>query len=333
MVKSAKIGPAAVISTLLLATLSIIPSPTIAAESRIRVASTLSGLPYDENSHLASHLLVFPASGPCASLIENIVFAKNSDLYGHIPIALEGEAAATYFKDIPTTATSVTECPALCLERGVDSSLVAYPMPHKYYNPTTNEDHTSFVNFLSSLSCGRVEFGFINYFHKNLSLQWVDPSTQEHKPLYYLLQKEKNTRFIHTFIGHRFVAIDTDDESVVMDHTVEFNGVIGIQNHINVHEVRDIRNAVEQTMGGEWRKHLQVKRTFSALGFDKGRLPDDIFGSMRSYYYNNRNPPHRLMEEWDSKGVYVNYWETVRIVIHQIVAQVNLLASIFASNL
>lgn len=22
------------------------------------------------------------------------------------------------------------------------------------------------------------------------------------------------------------------------------------------------------------------------------------------------NPPHRLMEEWDSKGVYVNYWET-----------------------
>jgi hypothetical protein len=63
-------------------------------------------------------------------------------------------------------------------------------------------------------------------------------------------------------------------------------------------------------MDGEWMKHLNVRRTFSALGFAKGRLPNDIFGSMRSFYYNNRDPPHRVLEEWGSKGLYVNYWET-----------------------
>ena len=26
--------------------------------------------------------------------------------------------------------------------------------------------------------------------------------------------------------------------------------------------------------------------------------------------------PHRLMEEWDSKGVYVNYWETVSCAVY-----------------
>jgi len=31
---------------------------------------------------------------------------------------------------------------------------------------------------------------------------------------------------------------------------------------------------------------------------------------MRAYYYNNRNPPHRLQEEWDNKGLYVNHWES-----------------------
>jgi hypothetical protein len=39
---------------------------------------------------------------------------------------------------------------------------------------------------------------------------------------------------------------------------------------------------------------LEVKRTFTPLGFSKGRLPDDVFASMREFYYNNRDPPHRL---------------------------------------
>lgn len=30
-----------------------------------------------------------------------------------------------------------------------------------------------------------------------------------------------------------------------------------------------------------------------------------------AYYYNNRDPPHRVLEEWGRhKGVFVNYWET-----------------------
>ena len=116
--------------------------------------------------------------------------------------------------------------------------------------------------------------------------------------------------FIHTFIGHRFVAEDPDSGEVLMDHTVGFTGVIGIDNHVNPHRNRDMRRQVESTMTGEWSKHLQVSRTFSPLGFTKGRLPDDVFGSMRAFYHNNRDPPYRLLEEWDSKGPYVNYWES-----------------------
>ncbi len=81
--------------------------------------------------------------------------------------------------------------------------------------------------------------------------------------MYELERLERNTKFIHTYVGHRFVAVDVEnDDEVILDHVVEFNGIIGIKNHVNPHENRDIKKAVQNTMGGEWRKHLAVTRTF-----------------------------------------------------------------------
>jgi len=306
-----RITPITAVSVLLVAILTNRPQHTAAYQ----VVSSLADLPLDANDHLASHILAYPASDPCASLIEDDM-PSGRNLYGHVPIAVEGDAAAALFGDrldnidneqVPIT--NVRQCPAVCLDRGVDSSLVAYPMPEKYYNPNQNKDHeSSFDAFVASLSCGRVEFAFINYSPDTVSLYWANPNG-DNAYLYPLERLEKNTKFIHTFIGHRFIAEDKDSK-VVMDHTVEFSGIIGISNHENRHRHRDIRKEVQTTMNGEWSKHLQVKRTFSPLGFSKGRLPDDVFGSMRSYYYNNRDPPHRVQEEWSTKGLYVNYWES-----------------------
>ena len=272
------------------------------------VVSNLTDLEFDENGHLKTHVLAFPASGPCGALIEAQI--DRSFLHSHIPVAVEGEAAAKLFgKDIPSEASAVNDCPAVCLDRGVDSSLVAYPLPEKYYRPAENESHTTFGDFIASKSCGKVEFGFINYSGKDLALYWVN-SNGEEAYMYPFLQKDKNTRFVSTFVGHTFRVKDPETGEVALQHTVEFNGVIGVSNHVNYHRKRDIRKEVKNTMAGEWTKHLQVKRTFSSLGFDKGRLPNDVFASMRAFYYNNRAPPNRLMEEWDTKGLYVNYWET-----------------------
>mmetsp|Transcript_3610 Transcript_3610/g.5486 ORF Transcript_3610/g.5486 Transcript_3610/m.5486 type:complete len:510 (+) Transcript_3610:200-1729(+) len=293
----------------LLKYLTLAPSFLVCSAGALNsnVVSNLADLPFDENNHLSAHILAYPASGPCGALIEAKLHAPF--LYGHDPVAVEGEAAEALFGSrIPSEASAVSDCPAVCLDRGVDSYLVAYPLPEKYYNPE-KDSHETFENFVASKSCGRVEFGFINYSGTDLALYWVNGANVE-TYMYPFLQKERNTRFVTTFIGHKFVAKDPETGMVFLEHTVEFNGVMGIGNHINYHRERDIRKEVKQTMSGEWTKHLQVKRTFSALGFDTGRLPNDIFGSMRAFYYNNRKPPNRLLEEWDSKGVYVNYWET-----------------------
>ena len=98
------------------------------------VVSNLSDLPFDENDHLNAHILAFPASGPCGALMKAQIEA--TFLYGHVPVAVEGDAAEKLFgSNIPIKPSAVTDCPAVCLDSGVDSSLVAYPLPEKYYNP------------------------------------------------------------------------------------------------------------------------------------------------------------------------------------------------------
>lgn len=304
--------PAAVSAALLLATATTNGGqyyfPTAAAPAA-EVVTDLRDLPFDETGHLSAHVVAYPGGGACNAAIESSL-ASDPPMYGHVPVAVGGAAAEALFgADYEKAFEDVANCPAVCLDRGAEVDLVAYPIPEKRYDPRGNSDHRTFAAFVGSTSCGRVEFGFINYTPKALSLYWVN-GNGERTYLYPLERKEKNTRFIHTYVGHRFVVEDPDTKEDVLDHTVEFHGVIGISNHQNPHRNRDIRTQVKRTMGGEWQKHLAVKRTFSPLGFDKGRLPNDLYGSMRAFYHNNRDPPHRLMEEWDSKGVYVNYWET-----------------------
>ncbi|KAL3775492.1 hypothetical protein ACHAW5_000237 [Stephanodiscus triporus] len=236
-------------------------------------------------------------------------------MYLHAPIAVEGDAARALFGDdvrLPGGGTidDVARCPAVCLVRGVDSNLAAFPLPEQYYDPEGNEEHESFRAFLSSHSCGAVEFAFVNYSPKTLSVYWIDDDGEK-KYVGHLDRNEKNTWFAGTFIGHRFTFVDPDTEEVLLDHTVEFSGTIGVFNHENyLDPTVDIREEMRRELDINWSDHLRVKRTFTPLGFNKGRLPDDVFASMRAFYYNNRDPPHRLQEEWDSQGVFVNHWET-----------------------
>ena len=51
----------------------------------------------------------------------------------------------------------------------------------------------------------------------------------------------------------------------------------------------------------------RITRTFTELGFNVGKVPEDLWASMISYYNNNADMYHR--EEWENKGVHVNWWE------------------------
>ena len=202
--------------------------------------------------------------------------------------------------------------------------VVARPLPHRYLNrgKKVDEDEVIQINrlsdFLTSDSCGKVEYGFVNYHDNPIKMYWINQNTNDKIYNQELGKGERNTAFITTFVGHKFEFYDSEpnedalQNERILELTVGNHGIIGIKNHDQPHVPKeDVVEEVKRTLNNEWRRHLRVKRTFSSLGFDKGKLPDDLFASLGSYYYNNRDPPHKVLEEWGRhKGVFVNYWET-----------------------
>jgi len=294
------------------------------------IISNLNDLPYNSDNRLAKHIFAYP-TGKCATLI-NEETSIHDGQWGHTFMELDGEAYTSVFghldvdttKGVPKEAQTFHDCTAVCLEMGTPQSVVARPLPHRYWNKGTKNDEEEIIpvnsieRFLTSDSCGQVEYGFINYHTNIIKLYWIG---NDGKPLFNqdIGVGERETSFITTFIGHTFHFYDSlpneDDPTqneLMYVLNVESHGVVGIKNHKQpyVHPSGVVKE-VERTMESEWKRHLKVKRTFSPLGFDKGRLPDDMYASLSSYYYNNRSPPHKVLEEWGRhKGVFVNYWET-----------------------
>jgi len=143
-----------------------------------------------------------------------------------------------------------------------------------------------------------------------------------------LEQREKHTSWQQSFLGHHFRVRDEVTNEILGDYVVEYNAinVVGISPPRLQHR-DNIAQRVEQSfvahtyflpmlslmyhfhrrLQHEWDRSNRVKRTFTEVGFTKGKLPLDLYSSMSSYHYNNRF--NRIYEEWNTGGVVVNWWE------------------------
>jgi len=295
-------------------------------------AGNLSDLPFDENDHLSTHVLAVPA-GKCGSLLLEDTVDFEDGSHGHQWMELEGEAFDSVFGHLGAYADFSsdevtdfnTDCLAVCLEKGTLREVVARPLPHRYFlQGKVDQDgdgmrvtEASVQQFVMSDSCAKVEYGFVNYHDNPIKMYWISHSGQQ---VYNqeIGVGERKTSFINTFIGHKFEFYDSQpnedalQNELLFDWIIPNHGIIGFKNYEFPHvPVEGVERQVQQTLKSEWRRHEVVKRTFSPLAFDKGRLPDDLYASLGAYWYNNRDVPHVVHEEWGRhKGVFVNYWET-----------------------
>jgi hypothetical protein len=199
-------------------------------------------------------------------------------------------------------------CQAACLERGTDRDIAHAAMPHKIFHASTSSE--TFTDWFEN-NCRKVEVCLINYHDPKGTIKtlWIHPETDE--PVLHLDKiqyGEPKTRCFSSFIGHQFHVVAGKDEKIA-EFTVEYTLVMAVGTNFPP-DNRDTRNfdkEIRSTLHHEWDRHLKVKRTFSPLGFNKGRLPLDVFASMRSFYNNNRG--NKVSEEWGGRGVFVNWYE------------------------
>ena len=94
--------------------------------------------------------------------------------------------------------------------------------------------------------------------------------------------------------------MDDVTKKVEGTYTIKTHSYFVIGKRASRHFERDVTADVEDTFEGEWARSRKVTRTFTELGFSIGKLPLDLWGSMSTYYYNNRE--NKIVEEWDHKG-------------------------------
>lgn len=280
------------------------------------VVSNIADLGYDENSKLKSYHLVYPSSPSCANFVSNL-----KDHEKVLVTALEGSAATKVFPDFNENGETETKigggCQAAFLELGTDQSVAGSPMPqHRWFQSSDedqDEDLQKSIDDWFHNDCIALEICLMNYFDKENPIEvfWISPSGQ-HKKNNDLYFGESKTRCFNSFLGHEFIVKDHQGQMIpggtfVVEHPLILGFGVAPK-HLHEPIAPDHYDGrIKDTLRGEWERHLVPKRTFSTLGFSKGRLPDDVFASMGAFYYNNQKNKYR--EEWYGKGVFVNWWE------------------------
>lgn len=269
-----------------------------AANANVVFNSLRHDLPFtdDDAPVLSHHVLAFHNCAPSESpLLEN-------PPYGFVSGILSSEAAIEIFG-----SNNGGACQAACLERGTDRDIAHAAMPHKIYK--TGESDGTLQQWFED-NCRQVEVCLINYYDPKVHLKtlWIRPETNE--PVVHLNDiqyGEPKTRCFNSFIGHKFHVVTAPDDTKIAEFQVEYTLVLAIGTNFppDNRETRNFDKEIRNTLKHEWDKHLVVKRTFSPLGFHKGRLPPDVFASMRSFFNNNKG--NKVTEEWGGRGVFVNW--------------------------
>ena len=268
----------------------------------------ISDFEVDDNNRLKDHWIVYSNHNECKSIIETMwqrgrydyrraASIKSGSELNRIFISTEDETV----NDINDAATS---CNIACLTKGTPADLIASPLMDDVYkvNPSNAR---AVIDIMTK--CQAVEAGFISYHDNPLTLFWISVDNGDLVDVGSIKKGERFVQWQTTTLGHTFKAVDDVTNDVVGEYTIQENAwyVIGDAGS----KTTTLNNTLEikNTFVSEWNRSRRVKRTFTELGFTKGRLPDDLWGSISAYYYNNRNK--KVREEWEDKGFFVNWWE------------------------
>jgi len=255
----------------------------------------VSQLPLDDQGHLRSNWLLFQESNDCGYKIKE--YWREGDYELRNLEEMSNEFADLFYTNVNSTNSI---CKAVCLERGTPFSYIKYPIPPKIYNGGERS-----LNDWMWKNCQAMEVGFISYLDAPAFVYWINDQNERIK-IADLKRGEKNTFWTKTFLGHKFEIVHSVTLKIIGEYVVEYNAFFPLgDSGSGIHDEPNEEEEIRGVLSHEWSRANRVTRTFTELGFKKGRMPDDVWGSIQTYYYNNKN--HYTREEY--RGFVVNWHE------------------------
>lgn len=285
----------------------------------LSVSAATADLSFDSNDRLDSNFILFQDTEYCRNKIKSSWEEGNphSDMRNLVPMTKEMQQG--FVESDSNLADS--KCLAICVDTGLPRDLITYPLPFYVYNEPS-EGSKELNSWLHQ--CRSAEVGFVSYLPQEARLFWLNKNN-ERQQVGVLKPGEFHTVWQNSFLGHQFEIVDAKTNDLVLRHKVMHHAhiVVGHEHHelaTNQSVQKNfnfdtVSQEVERAMSSEWAKSNHVTRTFTPLGFSKGRLPKDVWGSVSAYYYNNKN--NVFAEEWTkgNKGYFVNWWEVTPYMV------------------
>lgn len=265
----------------------------IGANSEQDFVQTVNDLTFDEYSRLSTNKLLFAGSDTCRRKVTAQTLSER-DI-----VEISEESMKQYFPDVEEGSSN---CLLVCLERGQHKDHVLHPLPYQKASMSITDNIRSWID----KNCQAAELGFVSYLDFEADVYWVSEEGQR-SAVGRLRPGERNTFWVESYLGHAFQVVNPTNNEVVHNQTVQFNTIVPIGKYYSHVRTREVSSLVKGTFDMEWQRAHRVTRTFTEFGFSKGRLPVDLFASMSAFYHNNQY--HATIEEWDNKGVFVNWWE------------------------
>ena len=254
-------------------------------------------LEFDSNRRLSRNSILHKDTAYCRNKIDSAWKSSNPHWDARNLVAMNESMLESFVLSGVADDMSV-KCIAVCVDIGLAEDLIPYPIPNAMYSEASAlesnpSDLASFVD-----NCKKAEVGFISYYPKEAKLYWLNNNNKRHE-MGLLKYGERNTMWQRSYLGHTFEVCDKDTDELLLRHTVMYNAHVVVGQDYQIEAVnRSIHNTfnfeqvnakVKQAMSHEWTRCNRVKRTFTPLGFSKGRVPKDVWGSISAYQYNNRD--------------------------------------------
>eukprot|EP01036_Dinobryon_divergens_P056591 gene56591-75568_t len=118
--------------------------------------------------------------------------------------------------------------------------------------------------------------GIISYLNKPAVLYWNSPDGRKIKKI-VLKRGEKHTFWMNTRLGHSFTVEDTATGVSLYNITAKYNSFYPLGDAGTFVQEIDAHNAINDLFQTEFNRSRNVKRTFTEFGFQKSRLPDDLW--------------------------------------------------------
>jgi hypothetical protein len=272
--------------------------------TRLIYADPVPDFEFNQDNRLANNMLVYQDTPECKSLAEELI---QMHPYDRKLATVTAEFHSAFFGSDPEEG----ECKVACLEIGSPAHLVAHVFPHHINSIVTplDESYSWYQN-----KCQKKEVGFCNTQEGLVNVYWMN-NDDERVWIGNVTTGERNMFWITSYVGHSFEVTDAQSGTLLGRYTVHFDSFFSFE---KLEPFRssdfvppgfpDLTTAVSTMFVNEWERHSSVSRHFTGVGFNKGRLPKDLFRSMTTFYYNNH--PYRIHELANRKGVFINWWES-----------------------